>query len=159
MTRLAGVLFLVTTFSVHSASRQSSAPPMFRGRVTDAHGWAVPGVADANGFPLPFAVVDVQQLSGTRIYRGRYLRSYGYADEAGQYSVNVPAGHHQVRARNPGYVAVPRDARIALGKKVALNLTASESGSRTSSMESLRSIANCGKLGFRKLAPVPTPVR
>ncbi len=59
-------------------------------------------VADEKGFPLPFAVVEVRQLSGTRIYGDRYLDAFGYADSDGRYSANAPAGHIQLSVTYPG---------------------------------------------------------
>lgn len=106
-------------------------------------------VADDKGFPLPFAVVHVRQSTGYR------LDAYGYADAEGRYSANAPAGRNQVSAAYPGYVAQPRDVVVSVGKTSALDLTALMFGSRTPSTETLRSITNCGRLGFEHPAPRP----
>jgi hypothetical protein len=117
-------------------------------------------VNDDKGFPLPFAVVEVRQLSGTRIYGGRYLDAFGYADAGGHFSANAPAGHHQVSATYPGYEAPPRDVSTTVNSKSALSLTASPVRySGVASVESLHSWTNCGRLGFRNPAPAPSPRR
>lgn len=114
-------------------------------------------VKDAMGFPMPFAVVHVRQLSGTRIHRGRYLDEFGYADAEGHYSVNAPAGRHQVSATYPGYRMQPRAISLSVGNKSVLDLTVSPAGRREASMESLRAFTNCGRLGFAN--PAPSPLR
>lgn len=114
-------------------------------------------VTDPKGFPLPFAVVEVRQLSGTQIYGGRYLDAFGYADADGHFSANAPAGHHQVSATYPGYAAQARDVSTTVSNTVTLNLTASPvrySGSN--SVESLHTWTKCGRLGFENPAPAPT---